>query len=175
MRFTAPAIGVALALATVSSVGLSRKPDVQVDARSVALVQQAKGEIAANRLDTAIDALESALAVDPRNREAFVTLAAVARKQQLTGKAIRYYREALLLEPNDLNILQAQGEALVEKGALGKAKENLARIEKLCVSSCAQQAVLAAAIKKGAEAPVVAAKSITPAPTVAPAPMPEKK
>ncbi len=171
MRFAAPAIGLALIFATVSSVSVSRKPDAQINPRSIALVAQANSEIAASRFDSAIDALETALAVDPRNRQAYVTLAQVARKQQLPGKAVRFYREALLLDPNDVNALSGQGEAYVQKGALAKARENLTRIQKLCVTSCAQQVALAASIEKGAPAPVVAAQSVQPKPSVTTAPI----
>lgn len=166
MRFAAPAIALTLALATVSSVGLSKKPDNQINPRSIALVTQAKADIAASRFDPAIDALETALAVDPRNRDAYVTLAYVARKQQLPGKAIRFYREALLLEPNDVNALSGQGEALVQKGAVAKARENLARIQRICVTSCPQQLTLAAAIEKGPATPVLSAQAVKPLPTV---------
>jgi Tfp pilus assembly protein PilF len=166
MRFTAPAIALALTLVTVSSVGLSRKPDNEINPRSVALVNQAKGDLAANRFDSAIDSLETALAVDPRNRDAYLTLALVARKQQLPGKAIRFYREALLIDPNDTNALSGQGEALVQKGAITKARENLARIQKICMTSCPQQTQLAAAIEKGPVVPVISAQAVKPVPTI---------
>ena len=126
MRFTLPAVGIALVLATVSSVGHSQRPDAAIDPRSMLLVGQAKAELAAGRFDTANDALETALAVDPRNRGAFVLMAEVAQKQGLPGKAIRLYRESLLIEPNDIAALAGQGEAMVAKGAVTKAKENLA-------------------------------------------------
>ena len=92
--------------------------DAQIDSRSLALLQQGRAAQAAGNLEGANDALESALAVDPRNREAFVLLAEIARVRNLPGKAIRLYREALLLEPNDLAALRGQGEAMVAKGAV---------------------------------------------------------
>lgn len=173
MRFATPAIALCLALATVSSTGLTRKPDHVINPRSAELVTFAKAEAAAARYDAAIDALESALAVDPRNRQAFLTLAHVARKQALPGKAIRYYREALLLEPNDVAALSGQGEALIQKGALGKARENLTRIQKLCATTCPEQSLLAAAIEKGAAAPVVATQAVIPKPAITETPKPQ--
>ena len=65
--------------------------------------------------------LETALAVDPRNRGAFVDLARVAEKQHLFGKAIRMTSKALLLEPNDPDAIAVQGEAMVEMGAVARA------------------------------------------------------
>ena len=64
-----------------------------IDARSVALVAQGKASLAAGDENSAIDAFETALAVDPKNRAAFIALGQVSQKQGLPGKAIRYYRE----------------------------------------------------------------------------------
>jgi Tfp pilus assembly protein PilF len=165
MRITPPALGIVLLLATVSSVGHSQKPDTALDPRSMILVAQARKELAAGGYEAANDALESALAVDPRNRGAFALLAEVAQKQGLPGKAIRLYRESLLIEPNDVAALAGQGEAMVSKGAVTKAKENLARIKTLCVGACPDGVRLAAAIDRGPP-PVV--QSAQAAPVVAP-------
>ncbi len=167
MRLTPPAIGFALLLATVSSVGHSQKPDAAIDPRSMQLVTQAKADIAAGRLDEANDALETALAVDPRNRGAFTLMGEVALQQGLPGKAIRLYRESLLIEPNDIAALASQGEAMVAKGAVTKAKENLARIKTLCVGACPDGVRLTAAIDKG---PPAAVRSAQAAPVIPPKP-----
>ena len=149
MRLTPPAIALAAALATVSSVGHSARPNVQVNERSAQFVKIAQTNIAAGRLDAANDALETSLAIDPRNRTAFLALADVARRQGLPGKAVRFYREALLIEPNDVVAITAQGEALVQKGALVKARENLARAKTLCVGTCPELSTLSDAIERG--------------------------
>ena len=170
MRFSPTAIALSLALATVSSVGNGKKADHEIDPRSLALVAEAKGHFASAKFDAANDALESALAVDPRNRVAYVTLAQVAQKQALPGKAIRYYREALTIEPNDVAALSGQGEAMIQRGALARARDNLARITQICATACAEQKTLAAAIEKGAAVPVVSAEAIKPKPIVTPTP-----
>lgn len=162
MRFTPPTIGLALALLTVSSGGQSQRPGAVIDPRSALLVRQAQGDVAAGKLDAANDALESALAVDPRNRAAFALLAQVAGRQNLPGKAIRLYRESLLMEPNDVAALAGQGEAMVQKGAVTKARENLARIKTLCRGACPEGAMLAATIAKGPPASVQSAQAVTP-------------
>ncbi len=167
MRFVAPAIALSLALATVSSVGYGKRiADDQIHPLSMSLTKTGMGEAAAGRLEEANDTLESALAVDPRNRAAYVELASVARKQGLPGKAIRLYREALLIEPNDIIALAGQGEALIQKGAVTRAKENLARIQKICISACPEQTRLASAIEKGSAQAIVSAQAVTPTPTV---------
>lgn len=149
MRFTSVGAAVALTLLTVSTALHGQRPDSQIDAKSLALLQQGKAARATGNLDRATDLLETAVAVDPRNRQAFVTMAEVARDRGLPGKAIRLYREALTLDPNDLVALEGQGEALVAKGAVAKAKENLAKLRALCATGCSQTAQLAAAIDRG--------------------------
>ena len=163
MRLTPPAIALAVLFATVSSVSHSARPDAMIDARSMALLRQ--GELAANagQLTAANDALETALAVDPRNRGAFIVLAKVATRQGLNGKAIRLYRGALALEPNDVVALAGQGEAMVAKGAVTKAGENLTKIKTLCVATCPQEANLVAVIARGAPSQPVTAAAETPA------------
>ena len=170
MRFSPPAIALSLALLTVASASHSQRPDAQVDPRSLALMNEGIGFAKAQKFEDAVNALETSLAVDPRNREAFIHLAHVAQKQGLPGKAIRFYREALLIEPNDVAALAGQGDALVQKGAVAKARENLARIKQLCVTACAEQDKLAAAIAKGPAAPVISAQAVQPKPVVSEAP-----
>lgn len=170
MRFSPPALAMSLALLTVSSISYSQRPAVQLLPRSVALADEGKALLSDKKYDEAANILETALAVDPRNRAAFITLAKIAEVQELPGKAIRFYREALLLEPNDLDALAGQGGAMVQKGALAKARENLARIKQLCTTSCAPQLALAASIEKGAMAPQLSAQAVQPKPVVTPAP-----
>ena len=158
MRLTPIALSVALALATVASAGHGQKPDDQINPRSVALVQQAQALAGSGQFNQAIDVLETALVVDPRNRAAFVALARVAQAQRLPGKAIRFYAEALKLEPNDVNALAGQGEAFVQRGAVERAKQNLAKVQTVCRSACPQATTLAAAIAKGPPVEVLTAR-----------------
>lgn len=168
MRFTPATIALAAVLATVSSVGVSQRPDAQIEPLS--LEWQKKGEAAERGGDlvAATDALETALAIDPRNRSAYLSLGKVARAQGLQGKAIRYYREALLIDPTDVAALSGQGQAMVEKGAVAKARETLAQVKTLCKTDCPAATQLSAAIAKGAPPMVLTAKEVTPTPTVVP-------
>ena len=135
--------------AMVASPVVGQRPDNQILPRSVELQQQARAQIAAGKLIEAADLLETSLAVDPRNRTAFVDLARVAKQQKLFGKSIRLANEALQLEPNDLDAIEIQGEAMVELGAIPRAKENLAKLQQLCSNNCRQVAELSAAITRG--------------------------
>ena len=167
MRFAPIALATAIALATIASAGQGQRPDDQIDPRSAALVQQAQGHSAAGRYNEAIDLLETALAVDARNRAAFLALARVAQAQRLPGKAIRFYAAALQLEPNDVDALAGQGEAYVQRGAVDRARANLTRVRTLCGQSCAQATSLAAAIQRGPPADVLQAQrpETPPSPT----------
>ena len=165
MRLTPIALSVAIALATMASAGQGQKPDDQIDARSVALAGLGETLVATARYNEAIDHYESALAVDPRNRQAYIGLARAAVGQKLPGKAIKFYFEALKLEPNDVVALAGQGEALVQRGAVERARRNLEKIRTLCNNRCPQVATLAAAIAKGPPPEALTARTpATPAP-----------
>lgn len=139
----------------------SQKPDDQILPRSMEMLRQGQTLLAAGRFEAASDVLETSLAVDPRNRASFVVMARVAQKQKLFGKAIRFTNKALALEPGDRDALAVQGEAMVELGAVPRAKDNLAKLQKLCPSGCQQLAMLSAAISRG---PTVAAAKPVPVP-----------
>ncbi|WP_076069276.1 tetratricopeptide repeat protein [Sphingomonas montana] len=165
MRFSGPAVALAVVLGLTASVGSGQKPDDQINPRSIALMQAGDAARRAGNLTGANDLIETALAVDPRNRAAYIALARVAQAQALPGKAIRLYREALVIEPNDVAALGGQGEAMVQKGAVERAKVNLARIRALCKAApCAPAATLAAAIAKGPPPAVVTAQATTVVP-----------
>jgi Tfp pilus assembly protein PilF len=158
----AGALGIAAAL--MASSGQSQTPDSQVNPASVTLVRQGEAALSAGNFTAADDAFETALAVDPRNRQAFVALARVAQRQKLYGQAVRYTNKALALEPNDINALAVQGEAMVEMGAVARAQQNLAKVRQLCgSSSCSQATQLASAISRG---PAVAQKTPVPTPKI---------
>jgi len=138
----------ALAVAAPASVSGQRTDD-QIVPKSVELQQRGKALISAGKLDDAEDLLETSLAIDPRNRWAFVDLARVAEKQRLFGKAIRMTNKALMLEPNDTDALAVQGEAMVEMGAVARAQINLQKLQTICTKGCPQVAQLSAAITRG--------------------------
>lgn len=140
----------------------SQRADDQILPKSVELQRQAKNLIAAGKLDGAEDLLETALAVDPRNRGAYVDIARVAEKQHLFGKAILMTNKALLLEPNDADAIAVQGEAMVEMGATARAQANLQKLQMICgAKACPQIAQLSTAISRG---PTVASAKVPETP-----------
>ena len=140
----------------------SQRADDQILPRSVELQRQARDLIAAGKLEGAEDLLETALAVDPRNRGAYVDIARVAEKQHLFGKAILMTNKALLLEPNDADAIAVQGEAMVEMGATARAQANLQKLQMICgAKACPQIAQLSTAISRG---PTVASAKVPETP-----------
>jgi hypothetical protein len=78
----------------------------------------------------------------------------------------------LLIEPNDVAALAGQGQAMVDRGALERARDNLNRITKICPLNCAEQQALNAAIEKRAAAPQMSVQVVQPKPMVEEAPKP---
>ena len=162
MRYAPAAIALSLVVAVTASVGMGaeREPDP----RSAALVAQGKSQLAGGQVDAAIDSFEAALAIDPAHTAIYVELAEAARRQGLQGKAIHYYRETLERDPKNFAAISGEGEALVEKGAVEKARRNLAQLESMCGDDCAETRQLAAALARGT--PVLTAEAVRPAPVV---------
>jgi Tfp pilus assembly protein PilF len=158
MRLTPIVLTAGIVLATMGSAGLSQRADDRIDSRSAALTQQGMALVGQGRWLDATDLFESALAVDARNRQAYIGLAKAAQGEKLPGKAVKFYFEALQLEPNDVAALAGQGEALVQRGAVERAKANLARVKTLCKGACPEAQILAAAIAKGPPAEILAAQ-----------------
>ena len=150
MRLTPFILCLGLVASTVPVAVVGQRPDDQIAPKSVELLKQGEALLAQGKLVEADDALETALVVDPKNRAAFTAMAKVAIKQKLYGQAIKLTNKALALEPTDRDALSVQGQAMVELGALPRARENLARLQKLCGSAgCSQATVLSAVIAKG--------------------------
>ncbi len=161
MRSLARFALIGLAAFALSAPVSGQRSDDQLSPRSVQIQRQGKALFAAGKFDQAQDMFETALAVDPRNRGAFVDLARVAEKQKMFGKAIRLTNKALLIEPNDLDAIAVQGEAMVQIGAIARAKTNLARLQAICPKGCVQLSSLSAAITRG---PAVASAKPPPSP-----------
>ena len=150
MRFLPHLLAAGLVGFALASPSIGQRADDQIQPRSLELQRQARALMAAGKIEDADDLLETALAVDPRNRGAFVDLARVAEKQHLFGKAIRMTSKALMLEPNDPDAIAVQGEAMVELGALPRAQANLQKLQTICgAKGCPQVAQLTSAISRG--------------------------
>jgi tetratricopeptide (TPR) repeat protein len=165
MRYYPAALALSLLAGLTASVSHSA-PRQALDPRTVALLTQGRTELSAGRVEEAIDAFESALTVQPGSVAVLLDLAEATRRQGMQGKALRYYREALDVEPGNLLAISGEGAALVEKGAIEKARRNLTRLQGLCGENCDATRKLAAAIAKGPTVRILTAEAVKPAPVV---------
>jgi tetratricopeptide (TPR) repeat protein len=165
MRYTPVALALSLLAAVTASVGYSAPSD-KLDPRAAALVAQGRAELAAGRTDGAVDAFEAALAVQPGSVPVLVNLAEATRRQGMQGKALHYYREALEADPRNLVAISGEGAALVEKGAVEKARRNLVRLKGICGNDCEAAQQLSAAIAKGPAPRIITAEAAKPDPVV---------
>ena len=151
MRFAPAAAALSLCLAMTASISNADAGGAP-DPRAAALIVQGQALLKGGEAQAAIDAFEAALAVDPAYTPIFIELANAARWQGLQGKAIRYYREALGRDPGNFAAISGEGTALVEKGALEKAKRNLATLQSLCGDNCPETVALQSSIARGPSA-----------------------
>ncbi|MEO5597453.1 MAG: tetratricopeptide repeat protein [Novosphingobium sp.] len=165
MRFLPATLALSLVAALTASAGYSA-PSATMDPRAADLVAQGRAALTAGQTDQAIDAFEAALAIEPGSVAVTMDLADANRRIGLQGKALHYYREALERDPQNALAIAGEGATLVEKGAMEKAKRNLARLFTLCGNNCDATRQLTAAIAKGPPARVVTAEAVTPAPVV---------
>lgn len=155
MRFAPAAAALSLCLAMTASIGFAGAGEAP-DPRATALIAQGQAALKAGETQAAIDAFEAALAVDPGYTPIFIDLAEASRQSGLQGKAIRYYREALERDPGNFAAISGEGAALVEKGALEKAKRNLAKLQSLCGDGCPETVALQTSIARGPSARLAA-------------------
>jgi Tfp pilus assembly protein PilF len=154
-----------LVAGTASTVAVGAAGDDNIRPQSLRLQAAGDAALAKAQHTAAIDAYEAAAVVDPRNGRAFIGIAHAYEAQGLPGKAVRFYREALALDPNDLSALEGQGKALVARGARARANLNLVRIRTLCKSDCAAAKRLEVALAAPVVAPIASAEVAKPAVT----------
>lgn len=163
MRYAPFALALSLVVGVTGSMGVAKNPAVASDPRVEVLLKDGRAALAKGDVSGATDSFEAALAIDPASNPALLALADAARRDGLQGKAIHYYRQVLEREPNNVVAISGEGGAMVEKGALEKARRNLTRLEGLCGKGCAETAELSAAIARGPAKKVVSAEAVIPA------------
>ncbi|MEY4720960.1 MAG: hypothetical protein RIQ46_685 [Pseudomonadota bacterium] len=165
MRYTPAAMALSLLLAVTASASWSAQTE-PMNRQAGALLVQGRTALASGNVDSATDAFEAALAVQPGHPTILLALADATRRHGMQGKAIHYYRRALEADPANVMAIAGEGAALVEKGAVERARRNLSRLEGLCGSSCEATRLLASAIEKGPTPRVITAEAVTPKPAV---------
>jgi tetratricopeptide (TPR) repeat protein len=109
-------------------------------------VEAGKAAIRAQNWKGAIDSFTKVAARDARDADAQNWLGFAYRKLGSLDLAFKYYNEALRLEPRHRGAHEYIGEAYLMKDDLGKAKEHLAALDRICFFGCEEYTDLKKAI-----------------------------
>ena len=115
--------------------------------------------IKANQYAKAIPLLEGVVSRDGNNADAYNWLAYAIRKNGDPAAALPLYQKALAIDPKHRGAHEYIGEAYLALDNLPKAKEHLARLDKLCLFSCSEYRDL----KKAVEAYEASGGKVKPA------------
>jgi tetratricopeptide (TPR) repeat protein len=110
----------------------------------------ARARIDARDWAGAADLLQKAVARDPGNADYHNLLAYAIRKGPSPDmdRVFKHYTEALRLDPKHRGAHEYIGEAYLLVGNVGKAKEHLAALDKLCFLPCGEFRDLKRAIER---------------------------
>jgi tetratricopeptide (TPR) repeat protein len=103
--------------------------------------------IDARQYAAAIPLLQQAITRDGTNADAHNWLAYAVRRNGDPARAIPIYEKALALDPKHRGAHEYIGEAYLTLDNLPKAKEHLARLDKLCFFPCSQYRDLKKAVE----------------------------
>lgn len=118
-------------------------PQTSVDPDYTAAEKSIKGMDYAG----AIKLLESVVARDASNADAYNLLGYATRKSGDPAKSIPIYQKALSLNPEHRGAHEYIGEAYLQLNDVAKAREHLARLDKLCFFSCEEYRDLKKAVE----------------------------
>jgi tetratricopeptide (TPR) repeat protein len=96
----------------------------------------------------AVEWFTRAAAADPMDADAANFLGYAHRKLGRYEEAIKFYGRALELNPKHRGALEYLGEAYLELKDLAMAKEQLAKLDKICWLGCKEYSDLKAAIRE---------------------------
>lgn len=110
------------------------------------LLQAAATQKQAGKLAEAQFTLEKALVANPGNAIILMRLGEIHELQGRTGKALRYYRGALTVDPALKQAMELQAKAFLKKGLLVKAQLVQDRLSVHCKEGCAEMTAVTTAI-----------------------------
>ena len=103
---------------------------------SAQLITDAKLALTQGKSDDAQLMFERALVANPSNIAALIGLGNTYEAKGQTGKGLRYYRQALELEPNDQTALSAQSLAFLKQDLYDRAESNRDKLARICAAGC---------------------------------------
>jgi tetratricopeptide (TPR) repeat protein len=160
VRFVAGLLAAGILVATPHGAGADGEPSrSRPGAREDPVYTEAVKAIKLGDYPTAIRLLETVVAKDERNADAYNWLAYSIRKSGAAGRAIPIYQKALTIDPKHRGAHEYIGEAYLVLGDVAKAREHLATLDKLCFFPCEEYSDL----KKAVQAYESSGGNITPA------------
>ncbi len=134
---------VALALLT-ATVGIAFAADTpaSTDLPDLAPI---RAKVYAKDYQSAADDLR-ALTVTVKHADLYNLLGFSLRNLGQYDEAAKWYREALYYDPDHRNAIEYQGELFIKIGQLQRAKNNVEKLEYLCLQGCAELTQLRQAV-----------------------------
>jgi len=143
-RFLALCLLAAGAAAAVPTVTLAVDTETSKDAPDLGAI---RAKIKARDFKAAIADLMALVDNGVQHADVYNLLGFSLRKSGDLKQAYTYYRKALEFDPDHKGALEYLGELYVETGDLPKAREHLAKLQKLCPQSCEELEDLEKAIQ----------------------------
>jgi len=100
------------------------------------LVIEAKLALTSSKPETALLLFERAIVADPANTQALLGLGRTHELEGRVGRGLKYYRQALEIEPNDKFALRDQALAFLKQDLMDRADGNRAKLARLCPNGC---------------------------------------
>jgi Flp pilus assembly protein TadD len=143
---TKPWLATAVVLALALSLPASAMPTATPSKASSDYLDGEKAVKAGNYAE-AVTLLTKVVQREPDNADAHNYLGYSLRKTGELDKAQAHYRTALQLQPDHKAALEYYGELFLQIKDLPRAEEQLARLQRVCPSGCAERAELEQAVK----------------------------
>lgn len=121
--------------AMLASSAFAQVSDKYKDA-SRQLVGQAMIALKAEKVEEAQILYERALVANPANLHALVGLGKTHEALGRVGKGLKYYRQALEVDPNAMVALEAQAVAFLKRDMVKRAEANRSKLARLCEAGC---------------------------------------
>jgi len=137
-----------LGLALSLSVSVSATTSPKFRAISEQLVSNAYAALSGEDIKQARDFFERALVANPANINALVGLGKTHEVMGSVGKGLKYYRQALEIEPNDHSALENQAIAFLKRDMSDRAQDNLDKLVRLCPNGCSALSTVQTAVDK---------------------------
>lgn len=132
-------------------VGLAPSKDISPAESEDPLLMQGKTLIAKNDWAAASAVLEIFVKQNPQDADGFNLLGYSYRNLRRYEQSFAAYGQALTLDPKHRGAHEYIGVAYVQSGQLAKAREHLAILDRLCLSSCEEYRDLKEAVEQAAK------------------------